>query len=186
MFVAISASLAARHSAGRLQPDALRPGDAASIASTCCCRTAVSSSKKGSSEAPRSCPAGYTLTNRKPKVLREARPAGAWPSARRWRSACSTKASSRSAPCRCCRTIACSARSTPGATRDTAFTDDDVELLGQVAQQVAIAVENALAFQRDRRAQGQAGQGKALPGGGDPHEHNFGEIVGESARARGC
>src|SRR5262249_61034640 len=33
-----------------------------------------------------------------------------------------------------------------GSLRETAFTDDDVELLNQVGKQVAIAVENALAF----------------------------------------
>jgi formate hydrogenlyase transcriptional activator len=35
-----------------------------------------------------------------------------------------------------------------GSTRPAAFSPDDVELLGQVAQQIAIAVDNGLAFQQ--------------------------------------
>jgi GAF domain-containing protein len=84
-----------------------------------------------------------------------------------------------------------------GSTRDAAFNEDDVELLGQIGKQVSIAVENALNFgsaleaqkelrrERDRsqllldvtnavishldlRVEGQASRGKRLPEGRDP------------------
>ena len=51
----------------------------------------------------------------------------------------------------------------------SAYDAADVDFLQQVANQVAVAVENALAFQEIDGAQGQARQGEGLPGGGDPH-----------------
>src|SRR5262249_54937125 len=40
--------------------------------------------------------------------------------------------------------------------RENAFSDDDKELLGQIANQIAIAVDNALNFERARAAEEQA------------------------------
>ena len=70
----------------------------------------------------------------------------------------------------------------------SAYDGADLGFLQLVANQVAVAFENALAF-RSRAtfreiaaAQGQARQGEGLPGGGGGPcaEHHFGEIVGES------
>ena len=66
-----------------------------------------------------------------------------------------------------------------------AYDAADVDFLQRVANQVAVALENALAFARDRGPQGEAGKGEGLPGRGDPHRENFEEIVGESAALRG-
>ena len=54
----------------------------------------------------------------------------------------------------------------------SAYDAADVGFLQLVANQVAVAVENALAFQEIERpggAQGPARQGEGLPGGGGPH-----------------
>ncbi len=50
-----------------------------------------------------------------------------------------------------------------GSERPEAFTTDDVELLGQVAQQIAIAVENGLAFREIAELKEKLSTGKAVP-----------------------
>ncbi len=49
-----------------------------------------------------------------------------------------------------------------GRLREDAFTRDDVELLTQVAQQIAIARRERARVSRDRRAQGKAERGEAV------------------------
>ena len=49
------------------------------------------------------------------------------------------------------------------------FSPKEVELLGEVAKQIAIAVENAQAYREISRAEGPAGQGEPLPRRRGPH-----------------
>ena len=51
-----------------------------------------------------------------------------------------------------------------GRTTDDAWTPEDVEFLAQVANQIAIAVENSLALPGAGRNEGAAGNREALPG----------------------
>ena len=50
-------------------------------------------------------------------------------------------------------------------TTAEAFTEDDVDFLSQAAGQIAIAIENALAYQEISGSPGQACPGESLPGG---------------------
>ena len=68
--------------------------------------------------------------------------------------------------------------------RDTAFQQGDVDLLVQVAGQVAIAVENALAFQEIGELKNKLAQEKLYLEDEIRSEMNFDEIVGESAPLR--
>ena len=68
--------------------------------------------------------------------------------------------------------------------RDAAFQQSDVDLLSQVAGQVAIAVENALAFQEIGELKNTLAQEKLYLEDEIRSEMNFEEIVGESASLR--
>jgi formate hydrogenlyase transcriptional activator len=64
--------------------------------------------------------------------------------------------------------------------RADAFTPEDVELLGQVAQQVAIAVENGLAYREIAELKEKLNEEKLYLEGEIRTERNFEEIVGDS------
>ncbi|HTC61634.1 MAG TPA: sigma 54-interacting transcriptional regulator [Candidatus Saccharimonadales bacterium] len=68
--------------------------------------------------------------------------------------------------------------------RDSAFQQGDVDLLAQVASQVAIAVENALAFQEIAELKNKLAQEKLYLEDEIRSEMNFDEIIGESAPVR--
>jgi formate hydrogenlyase transcriptional activator len=68
--------------------------------------------------------------------------------------------------------------------RDAAFQQGDVDLLVQVAGQVAIAVENALAFQEIAVLKNKLAQEKLYLEDEIRSEMNFDEIVGESPSLR--
>jgi formate hydrogenlyase transcriptional activator len=76
----------------------------------------------------------------------------------------------------------CNSRQLPGvgARREHAFTDDDVSFLGDVAKQVAIAVENAIATPRWLRSK----TGEGVSRGQICSELNFEEIVGSGDALR--
>ena len=65
--------------------------------------------------------------------------------------------------------------------QDRAFSDDDVALLGQVASQIAIAIENAMAFQKIEELKDKLAEEKLYLEDEIRTEHDFGEIIGESA-----
>ncbi|HEV2495959.1 MAG TPA: sigma 54-interacting transcriptional regulator [Terriglobia bacterium] len=67
-----------------------------------------------------------------------------------------------------------------GSLREDAFTEDDVELLTQVANQVSIAVDNALAFNQIAELQAKLAEEKLYLEDEIRTEHDFEEIVGES------
>jgi formate hydrogenlyase transcriptional activator len=73
---------------------------------------------------------------------------------------------------------------TLASLRDAAFEPHDVDLLVQVAAQVAIAVENALAFQQIAELKNKLAQEKLYLEDEIRSEMNFEEIVGESASLR--
>jgi formate hydrogenlyase transcriptional activator len=68
--------------------------------------------------------------------------------------------------------------------RDLAFQQGDVDLLAQVASQVAIAVENALAFKEIAELKNKLAQEKLYLEDEIRSEMNFDEIIGESASLR--
>ncbi|MEW6544276.1 MAG: sigma 54-interacting transcriptional regulator [Nitrospirota bacterium] len=65
--------------------------------------------------------------------------------------------------------------------RSGAFTQDDVDLLVQVANQIAIAIENALAFREIAELKDKLSKEKLYLEGEIQSEYNFEEIVGDSA-----
>ena len=65
--------------------------------------------------------------------------------------------------------------------RPDAFTPDDVELVGQVAQQIAIAVENGLAFREIADLKDKLNTEKLYLEDEIRTEHNFEEIIGQSS-----
>ena len=65
--------------------------------------------------------------------------------------------------------------------RPGAFSQDDVDLLSQVANQIAIAVENALAFREIEDLKNKLAEEKLYLEDEIRTEYNFEEIVGESA-----
>jgi formate hydrogenlyase transcriptional activator len=65
-----------------------------------------------------------------------------------------------------------------------AFTSDDIEFLTQIANQVAIAVENALAFGQIRELKDQLSKEKLYLEDEIRSEMNFAQIVGKSASLR--
>lgn len=67
-----------------------------------------------------------------------------------------------------------------GRRQDDGFTPEDVELLSQVAQQIAIAVENALAYQQIAQLKDKLTEEKLYLEDEIRTEYNFEEIVGES------
>jgi formate hydrogenlyase transcriptional activator len=71
-----------------------------------------------------------------------------------------------------------------GRQRENAFTPEDVEFLTQVASQVAIAVENALAYGQIAALKDQLAQEKLYLEDEIRTERHFEEIVGQSAALR--
>jgi formate hydrogenlyase transcriptional activator len=71
-----------------------------------------------------------------------------------------------------------------GKRRENAFTQDDVEFLSRVASQVAIAVENALAYGQIAELKDKLAQEKLYLEDEIRSELNFEEIVGKSAALR--
>jgi len=69
-----------------------------------------------------------------------------------------------------------------GRLSDTPFDPDEVELLAQVAQQIAIAVENGLAYKEIAELKEKLNEEKLYLEDEIRTEHNFEEIVGDSAR----
>ena len=68
-----------------------------------------------------------------------------------------------------------------GSLQENAFKPEDVELLQQVANQVAIAVENALAYRQIAELKDKLADEKLYLEDEIQSEHNFEEIIGESA-----
>jgi formate hydrogenlyase transcriptional activator len=68
-----------------------------------------------------------------------------------------------------------------GSSRPDAFTESDVELLNQVAQQIAIAVENGLAFQQIAELKEKLNTEKLYLEDEIRTERNFEEIIGQSS-----
>ena len=68
-----------------------------------------------------------------------------------------------------------------GSLRENAFTENDAELLGQVAKQVAIAVENALAFREIDALKNKLEEEKLYLEEELRTAYNFEEIIGQSA-----
>src|SRR5713226_3606673 len=68
--------------------------------------------------------------------------------------------------------------------QDAAFTNDDIEFLSQIGNQVAIAVENALAFGQIRELKDRLAQEKLYLEDEIRSEMNFAQIVGKSASLR--
>ena len=85
---------------------------------------------------------------------------------------------------RFCRTIARSGSLNVGRFRDSAFTPEDVELLTQVAQQIAIAVENSLAYREIAELKEKLSEEKLYLEEEIRTTYNFDEIVGESAQLK--
>ena len=71
-----------------------------------------------------------------------------------------------------------------GSVRENAFSQDDVAFLSQVASQVAIAVENALAYRQIAELKDQLAQEKLYLEDEIRSELNFEEIVGKSEALR--
>jgi len=67
------------------------------------------------------------------------------------------------------------------SVRDAAFTQEDADLLGQVAAQVAIAVENALVYRQIEELKNKLAEEKLYLEDEIRTELNFEEIIGESA-----
>ncbi len=65
--------------------------------------------------------------------------------------------------------------------QDSAFSQDDVDLLSQVANQIAIAVENALAFREIAELKDKLNKEKLYLEDEIQSEYNFEEIIGDSA-----
>jgi formate hydrogenlyase transcriptional activator len=68
-----------------------------------------------------------------------------------------------------------------GSLRENAFTQDDLEFLNQVASQIAIAIENALAFREIAALKDKLSEEKLYLEDEIRTSYNFNEIVGESA-----
>ena len=67
------------------------------------------------------------------------------------------------------------------SVRDGNFTEADAELLSQVANQIAIALENALAFREIEELKDKLAKEKLYLEEEIRTEHNFGEIIGTSS-----
>jgi formate hydrogenlyase transcriptional activator len=71
-----------------------------------------------------------------------------------------------------------------GRRRDEPFRTEEIELLGEVAKQIAIAVENAQAYRQISELRDKLAKEKLYLEEELRTEHNFEEIVGESAALR--
>src|SRR5262249_7197658 len=139
--------------------------------------------EEGFAEEPPNCPAGYTLTNREPKVLRESDLAALADC-----SEMARKLLDKGVKSFCAVPLLSYDRMmgslNVGRFCDTAFTDDEVELLGLVAQQVAIAVENGLAYRKIDELKEKLNKEKLYLEEEIKTNYNFEEIIGESAAIR--
>jgi len=68
-----------------------------------------------------------------------------------------------------------------GALAENAFQQEDIDLLAQVANQIAIAVENALAYREIAELKNKLAEEKLYLEEEIRTEHNFEEVIGESA-----
>ena len=68
-----------------------------------------------------------------------------------------------------------------GALAEDSFQQEDVELLAQVASQIAIAMENALAYREIAELKNKLAEEKLYLEEEIRTEHNFEEVIGESA-----
>jgi formate hydrogenlyase transcriptional activator len=73
---------------------------------------------------------------------------------------------------------------TMGSMRENALTDEDIELLGQVAQQIALAVDNAMAYREIERLKNKVTEEKLYLEDEIRSEGNFEEIIGQSPALR--
>jgi PAS domain S-box-containing protein len=71
-----------------------------------------------------------------------------------------------------------------GRLRGEAFTEEDLYFLGQVASQIAIAVENALEYGQIKEAKERLAEQKFYLENEIRLEHNFEEIIGNSPRLK--
>jgi len=138
---------------------------------------------QGLAESMPECPAGYTLTNREPKVLSE--------SDLRKMADCSEMAQrllDKGVKSFCSVPLLSHDRMlgslNVGRFCDTAFTSDEVGLLGQVAQQVAIAVENGLAYRKIDELKEKLSKEKLYLEEEIRTNYNFEEIIGDSPAIR--
>ncbi|GKS59591.1 ATPase AAA [Nitrospira sp.] len=72
-----------------------------------------------------------------------------------------------------------------GRRQETGFTPEDVELLSQVAQQITLAVENAVAYKQIAVLKDKLAKEKLYLEEEIQTEHNFEEIIGEGPAIRG-
>jgi formate hydrogenlyase transcriptional activator len=71
-----------------------------------------------------------------------------------------------------------------GRLRDEAFSEPDISFLNQVANQIALAVENALAYREIRELKDQLSSEKLYLQDEIRSEMNFSEVIGKSAALR--
>jgi formate hydrogenlyase transcriptional activator len=71
-----------------------------------------------------------------------------------------------------------------GRRREDRFSPEEVELLSEIAKQIAIAVENAQAYRQITELKDQLANEKVYLEEEVRTDHNFGEIVGDSAALR--
>jgi formate hydrogenlyase transcriptional activator len=138
---------------------------------------------EGLSESAPECPAGYTLTSGEPRILGEAD--------LRAMAECSDMAqrlldkgvkSFCSVPLKSHDRLLGSLN--VGRFCDTVFTNDEVELLAQAAQQVAIAVENSLAYRKIDELKEKLSKEKLYLEEEIRTNYNFEEIIGDSPAIR--
>jgi formate hydrogenlyase transcriptional activator len=67
------------------------------------------------------------------------------------------------------------------SSREQAFTQEDVDLLAQIASQIAIAIENTLAFEQIEELKDKLAEEKLYLEDEIRTEYNFEEIIGESS-----
>ena len=72
-----------------------------------------------------------------------------------------------------------------GSLREAAFTEEDSRVLTQVTNQIAMAVENALAYRQIAELKDKLSEEKLYLQDEIRSEHNFEEIIGQSAALKG-
>jgi formate hydrogenlyase transcriptional activator len=73
---------------------------------------------------------------------------------------------------------------TLGSKRENALTEEDIELLTQVAQQIALAAENAMAYREIEKLKNKVTEEKLYLEDEIRNDGNFEEIIGESSALR--
>ena len=140
--------------------------------------------EEGIADADCKTPASIAITTRKPAVLGEAGLARAWPRNRQ----CAQHWVAEGVKAFCSVPLLSHDRVLGaldiGRRREDAFSPEDVELLGEVAKQIAIAVENAQAYREITELKDQLAKENLYLEEEVRTEHNFGEIVGDSAALR--